>query len=1156
MEQGLDELANIEDTMSGRAHKIANIAAKTVVSSSSQLSKISPSTIRSLAQSRAAAIATTVTSPGVTATGRNNNNVKNVRFGRRRSAGITTSPDPTSVPLKPYGQKYQIAREENERRNQLQQQQKKNILVSGKNNLILANGGATSIPYNHPQQSQSSSFDGNDNDDDSNGGDNGNGNSGGNVRRPVYNDQQRRTADGNTNNNRRTDTLSSSNNDPSLASLPSGSSNKNPYTGNGSSSNNIRDRQAYDPSRSQPPMDLDQHSRSSRIPWDTSSTSSSVESSKGQRPAMESARSSTMSGYTTMDDSQTPQKNHNQYDMSAWKRKLRRFKLPLPSVPDVRKLFRFRNRNNKYHLETLEVWDSTDKDEEKGSNRGIFGFFKRSRSSSSMPSSFRSHQEDNKIEGQQPPLIASMLDRCQDGKTTSLLRATDVRASIVIGRYQAVLDALFIVSIIMGFKLMPRFDLPQSWDDFISVTFPNVGSILNELILGSWSLFAFLYAYLFKYTRERIFDRRIDTVASYIASSVKEESEYAQLYLRLMAAVPMDRSLPNRLASVSKKQVATVVSKARLNSYIGIVLASLTFMTFSAVGLVLVSFSSTFTKIILLQEWRQWPVPWSSLFSASSSLMQNMFQTLEIHSNEALWTFLNNPMQYSFHISMFASLLICSLLPGLEERRTVVAKNSVDDLDEDVATSNFESAEEWSRLGTSSASRLSMLSENGSVENALARWQSSRVTSLDKSSLNGPVLSSLLRLVAYTVVAALVAILPLVVSHLLVGETPALSITFSILQWDSLFDMTFLQFFLFGLTYQTLRKVMESVEHISFVKSFQTDLVNTKKELDDLNKGQADFQVMGSVTPSAGIVVRNLWAAHTTKRAWAVRGANLQCKNGEILAIVGDDGNGKTRLLTTLSEALIFPPKRTTTTNKVRGFIAICGLESSKWDRKMLKRRLGILLSDVRMVADSASLFSGWTMEEILEPVDGHRPNNNPLQRTLTSAEKSSMLLSLKITGLYGTLLARLPSKTSTIFTVNEEDLRPTSLKPRSAVLSPGEWSKLILARVLAQTIFDNDNVLSSNDKIENSLIGSILLLDEPTMMHSEVEEGQLLRDLRLTGAATIFTTNKWATGRFADQICVVKNGSIVEMGGHNDLIARGPQQSLYAAKWHAMTIQ
>ena len=161
-----------------------------------------------------------------------------------------------------------------------------------------------------------------------------------------------------------------------------------------------------------------------------------------------------------------------------------------------------------------------------------------------------------------------------------------------------------------------------------------------------------------------------------------------------------------------------------------------------------------------------------------------------------------------------------------------------------------------------------------------------------------------------------------------------------------------------------------------------------------------------------------------------------------------------------------------------------------------------------------------------------------------------------QITGLYKSLLIRLPSKTSTIFTANEDDLRPTPLKPRSTVLSPGEWSKLILARVLAQTIYDNDNALASNDKIENSLLGSILLLDEPTTLFSEVDEGQLYRDLRLTGAATVLSTNQWASGRFADHICVVKNGAIVEVGTHNELIARGPQQSLYAAKWHAMTQQ
>jgi ABC-type hemin transport system ATPase subunit len=143
----------------------------------------------------------------------------------------------------------------------------------------------------------------------------------------------------------------------------------------------------------------------------------------------------------------------------------------------------------------------------------------------------------------------------------------------------------------------------------------------------------------------------------------------------------------------------------------------------------------------------------------------------------------------------------------------------------------------------------------------------------------------------------------------------------------------------------------------------------------------------------------------------------------------------------------------------------------------------------------------------------------------------------------------------STVITANEEDLHPSPLRPRSTVLSPAEWSKLILAKVIVQTISDNDNAAASTDKVENSLTGSVLLLDDATVLLSEVEEAKVLRELRQTGAATVLTSNKWATGRFADRIVVMKDGAIVESGTHNELIARGPQQSLYAAKWHAMTM-
>lgn len=138
--------------------------------------------------------------------------------------------------------------------------------------------------------------------------------------------------------------------------------------------------------------------------------------------------------------------------------------------------------------------------------------------------------------------------------------------------------------------------------------------------------------------------------------------------------------------------------------------------------------------------------------------------------------------------------------------------------------------------------------------------------------------------------------------------------------------------------------------------------------------------------------------------------------------------------------------------------------------------------------------------------------------------------------------------------TANEDELSPSPLRPRCNALSPAEWSKLLFARALTQTILDNDNPASSDNRTEKSLIGSLLLLDDVMVHMSEVEEAKLIETLRRTGAASLVTSHKWATGRFADRIVVVKDGAIVENGTHNELLARGPQQSIYAAKWHAMT--
>lgn len=137
-------------------------------------------------------------------------------------------------------------------------------------------------------------------------------------------------------------------------------------------------------------------------------------------------------------------------------------------------------------------------------------------------------------------------------------------------------------------------------------------------------------------------------------------------------------------------------------------------------------------------------------------------------------------------------------------------------------------------------------------------------------------------------------------------------------------------------------------------------------------------------------------------------------------------------------------------------------------------------------------------------------------------------------------------TKLSTVVTANEDELAPSLIRPRCHALSPAEWSKLLLARVITQSLYENNN----------SLQGSVLLLDDATTYMSETEEARLLRTLKGSGAATVMTSHKWASGRWADRIVVIKDGAVVESGSHEELLRLGPQQSVYAAKWQNMLME
>src|SRR6185312_7778608 len=209
-----------------------------------------------------------------------------------------------------------------------------------------------------------------------------------------------------------------------------------------------------------------------------------------------------------------------------------------------------------------------------------------------------------------------------------------------------------------------------------------------------------------------------------------------------------------------------------------------------------------------------------------------------------------------------------------------------------------------------------------------------------------------------------------------------------------------------------------------------------------------------------------------------LRNIDLQIPAGTSLAIVGPTGSGKSTLVSLIPRIYDAPP----------GTLLLDGREITEFPLETLRRNIGF-------VPQETFLFSTSIRENIAFGLEN--ASEADVQR---AAEAAS--LAQDIEGF--------PQKYATV--VGE----------RGLTLSGGQKQRTAIARAI----------------IRNP---RILILDDALASVDTYTEERILTQLReiMRGRTTIFISHRVSTVRAADQIAVLHGGSIVEIGTHDELLAR-----------------
>lgn len=238
-----------------------------------------------------------------------------------------------------------------------------------------------------------------------------------------------------------------------------------------------------------------------------------------------------------------------------------------------------------------------------------------------------------------------------------------------------------------------------------------------------------------------------------------------------------------------------------------------------------------------------------------------------------------------------------------------------------------------------------------------------------------------------------------------------------------------------------------------------------------------------SARDELGLRFENVGFTYPGSRRPALRGVDLYLPPGKKLALVGENGSGKSTILKLV--AGLYQP--------TEGRVLLDGKDLAAWEDEELRARLAVVFQD--FVRYQLTVRENVAPRGAFDAVP-----DDAMTRALARSEASPVV-------------SRLPRGL---------DQRLGKLFPGGVDLSGGEWQKLALARAFLREGAD------------------LLLFDEPTSAIDPAAEAALFERVRAEteGRMAILVSHRFSTVRLADEILVMEGGRVAERGSHDTLLA------------------